>query len=164
MVVQLVVAMGGRTGQIIPVSGEKFIIGRAEDCHLRPRSDLISRYHCAILVGDEVVVRDLGSRNGVQINGKKISAEHTLKNGDKLVVGPLEFYVHIDPDGNASADSTMDSFQADTAASWLAHSCDGAGTAENSSATVLLEHLKSLNPGTKDETEQPVHNFLRKFM
>jgi len=69
MVVQLVVASGNRAGQIIPVSLEKFIIGRADDCHLKARSELISRYHCAILVGDEVMVRDLGSRNGVRHNG-----------------------------------------------------------------------------------------------
>jgi len=101
MIVQLVVAAGNRSGQVIPVSTEKFIIGRAVDCHLRPSSELISRYHCAILVGEEVVVRDLGSRNGVRLNGEKISTEQKLRNGDKLVIGPLEFYVHVAAEGIA---------------------------------------------------------------
>ena len=100
MVVHLVVASGNRTGQVIPVSTEKFIIGRAADCHLKPTSELISRYHCAILVGNDVVVRDLGSRNGVRYNGVKISGEQKLNNGDKLAVGPLEFYVSITADDN----------------------------------------------------------------
>jgi len=95
MIVQLVVAAGSREGQVIPVSVKKFIIGRAADCHLKSKSELISRYHCAILVGDEAVVRDLGSKNGVRLNGERISVEQQLMNGDNLVVGPLEFYVRI---------------------------------------------------------------------
>ena len=98
MVVQLVVATGNRAGQVLPVSAEKFIIGRAGDCHVRSKSELISRYHCAILVGDEVLVRDLGSRNGVRLNDERISTERKLNNGDKLGIGPLEFYVRIGAD------------------------------------------------------------------
>ncbi len=96
MDVQLVVAAGNKAGQIIPITGEKFIIGRADDCHLKPRSELISRYHCAI-VSEEgyVAVRDLGSKNGVYLNGERISLESELKNGDKLNVGPLEFVVQL---------------------------------------------------------------------
>src|SRR5262249_18321449 len=36
---------------------------------------------------------DLGSRNGTQLNGEKISAEVPLKAGDELRVGPLHFRV-----------------------------------------------------------------------
>ena len=100
MVVHLVVASGNRAGQVIPVTVEKFIIGRAADCHLKPTSELISRYHCALLVGNDVVVRDLGSRNGVRLNDERISTEQKLNNGDKLAVGPLEFRVCISTDGN----------------------------------------------------------------
>ena len=96
MEVQLVVASGSKAGQVVPVIGPKFIIGRADDCHLKPRSELISRYHCAIISEDGyVAVRDLGSKNGVFLNGDQVSMEHELKNGDKLSVGPLEFFVHI---------------------------------------------------------------------
>ena len=101
MIVQLVVAAGNRMGQVIPVSEEKFIIGRAVDCHLRPSSELVSRYHCAILVGEVVLVRDLGSRNGVRLNGEKINTEQKLQNGDRLAIGPLEFYVRIASDANS---------------------------------------------------------------
>ena len=103
MSVQLVVASGNRAGQVIPIVIDKFIIGRAADCHLRPSSELISRYHCALLVGDGVVARDLGSRNGVRLNGERIHAEQKVNNGDKLTIGPLEFFVKID-DGDAPAE------------------------------------------------------------
>ncbi|MDR3108512.1 MAG: FHA domain-containing protein [Planctomycetaceae bacterium] len=96
MNVQLVVASGSKEGQTIPIVGAKFIIGRADDCHLKPRSELVSRYHCAIITeGDYVAVRDLGSKNGVFLNGERVSLENEVKSGDKLTIGPLEFYINI---------------------------------------------------------------------
>jgi pSer/pThr/pTyr-binding forkhead associated (FHA) protein len=99
MDVQLVVAGGSKAGQVIPIAGPKFIIGRADDCHLKPRSELISRYHCAVISEEGyVAIRDLGSKNGVYLNGERVSMEHELKNGDKLSIGPLEFFVHLTVD------------------------------------------------------------------
>jgi len=43
MDLKLKVLEGKNAGQEVPVTGKKFFIGRAEDCHLRPGSDLISR-------------------------------------------------------------------------------------------------------------------------
>ncbi|MDR2761778.1 MAG: FHA domain-containing protein [Planctomycetaceae bacterium] len=99
MDIQLVVAGGSKAGQVIPISGPKFIIGRADDCNLKPRSELISRYHCAIIVEDGyVAVRDLGSKNGVFINGTRVATEQELHHGDKISVGPLEFFMHLSVD------------------------------------------------------------------
>ena len=96
MKVELKVLGGSRSGQIIPITIPQFMIGRAEDCHLKPRSELISRYHCAILSEPAyVAVRDLGSKNGVYVNGERIGVEQELKNGDRLAIGPLEFEVVI---------------------------------------------------------------------
>jgi len=149
MIVQLVVATGNRTGQVIPVSGEKFIIGRAEDCHMRPQSELISRYHCAILVGDKVVVRDLGSTNGVRLNGEKINAEQVLCNGDKLTIAPLEFYLHIEAEASAELP------QGGSAASWYPPDANGA-TYPGGQSTILLNQLKTLNQEVYTES-QPSH-------
>ncbi len=94
MKVQLKVIGGSRAGQLITINVPQFLVGRADDCHLKPRSELISRYHCAILSEDGyVAVRDLGSKNGVYLNGTRISLEEELKNGDILLIGPLEFEV-----------------------------------------------------------------------
>ena len=161
MIVQLVVAGGNRTGQVVPITVEKFVIGRAEDCHLRPRSEMISRYHCVIHVGDDVVVRDLGSKNGVRLNGERVSAEQKIKNGDKLVIGPLEFYVHIASDGRATTLPTEG--HAGTAATWLDPLHDDDSAAELTD-TILLDHLKSLNPGTIEESEKSVDSILKKFL
>ncbi len=94
MDVKLVVANGKYAGKVIPVVGPKFFIGRAEDCQLRPASELVSRHHCVIIVeGDYAAVRDFGSKNGTYVNGHRVRGEVTLKDGDTLVVGVLEFTV-----------------------------------------------------------------------
>jgi pSer/pThr/pTyr-binding forkhead associated (FHA) protein len=96
MEVQFKVLVGANAGQLIKVPGPKFFIGRSEDCHIRPRSDLVSRHHCVIIQeGAYLAVRDFGSKNGTIVNGARVVGEQELKAGDKLVVGPLEFEVCI---------------------------------------------------------------------
>ena len=98
MEVRLKVRSGKAAGQEIRLPGTKFIIGRAEDCHLRPNSDLVSRHHCAILCDEGfAVVREFGSKNGTYVNGNRIAGECELKTGDLLKVGPLEFEVAVTP-------------------------------------------------------------------
>lgn len=87
---------GSKSGQEIKIPVDKFFIGRAEDCHLRPHSDLISRHHCALLVQEGVAaVRDFGSRNGTFVNGERVVGQRELATGDKLKVGNLEFEVQL---------------------------------------------------------------------
>ena len=162
MIVQLVVATGNRAGQIIPVLGEKFIIGRAEDCHLRPQSELISRYHCAILVGHKVVVRDLGSKNGVRLNEKKISAEQELHNSDKLTVGPLEFYLYIDSDADAVGE--LSSSNSAVANGWYKSNDGGESELGPSDPTVLLHHLQLLNQEANAESSVFNTNPIKKLL
>src|SRR5688572_14629927 len=96
MEVRLKVLVGKNAGQELSVPGPKFFVGRAEDCQLRPRSDLISRHHCALIIEENLVaVRDFGSKNGTHVNGERVAAERELKDGDILKVGPLEFEVSI---------------------------------------------------------------------
>lgn len=97
MEVKLVVANGKRAGEGIVISGPKFIIGRAEDCHLRPQSEQVSRHHCVIFVDQGfVAVRDFGSRNGTFVNGEVLTGERELKPGDLLRIGDLEFELRVD--------------------------------------------------------------------
>ena len=81
-----------------PLPKKKVIIGRRPDCDLRiPTSD-VSRRHCEIGPGEkrsDLVVRDLGSSNGTFVNDKRI-AETKLHPGDRLMIGPITFYVKID--------------------------------------------------------------------
>ena len=162
MSVQLVVAAGSRAGQIIPIPGNRFVIGRADDCNLKPRSELISRYHCEIFLEDgEVFVRDMGSKNGVFLNESQITETRGLKNGDKLTVGPLEFFLNIitetKPQKPPKVKSVSDAVartvaiqsenlqknQEDSVTDWLLASGEGGEELETRTidASELMEHL-----------------------
>jgi len=96
MELTLKVMTGKYGGQKIKVQHEKFLIGRSDECQLRPQSEAISRQHCVIRLGDDqATVQDLGSRNGTFVNGEKITAAVPLKSGDKLSLGQLIFEIAI---------------------------------------------------------------------
>ena len=90
----LKVVGGKQDGKLIPLNTKKFLIGREQDCHLRPASESVSRHHCAITIDDFTVrVRDLGSSNGTSVNGKRILGVHEANPGDALQVGNLDFEI-----------------------------------------------------------------------
>lgn len=105
---ELHVSTGGQKGTVIPLPPGKFMIGREEDCQLRPNSDLVSRHHCVFNVDEfGVRLRDLGSTNGTLVNGDRIRAVHVLKHGDVVAVGRLEFRVVVDGANVAEEDDTV---------------------------------------------------------
>jgi hypothetical protein len=73
-----------------------YLVGRSASCQLvldRPR---VSRRHARLSIRpDRITIEDLGSVNGVHVNGERISAPQALSDGDRLLVGdePLEIYV-----------------------------------------------------------------------
>jgi len=93
---ELRVATGKQMGSVISLPVGKFLVGREEDCHLRPNSDLVSRHHC-VFTSDEysIRLRDLGSTNGTFVNGERIRGQVILKEGDRVVIGKLEFDVVV---------------------------------------------------------------------
>jgi len=93
----LKVLKGSKTGVIIPIQRKEFVIGRGDDVHLKPRSDAISRRHCAFRIdGDTLTVRDLKSKNGTYVNDEVIDHETELQRGDRVRIGPLEFEVLVE--------------------------------------------------------------------
>lgn len=97
MKVKLKLLKGPDAGKEVKIPTPKCLVGRGEDCQLRPKSDAISRRHCVVYVKDgELLVRDLHSRNGTWVNGERIAEDRVLKSGDKIQFGPLEFEVVID--------------------------------------------------------------------
>lgn len=99
MQVSLKVLSGNHEGKLIPVKDEKFFIGRSDSCQLRPKSDSISRRHCAIVQKEgRVLLLDLKSRNGTFVNDKQLLPDKAkvLKSGDRLKIGQLEFEISIE--------------------------------------------------------------------
>lgn len=72
--------------------GPEIVIGRSPECHITIEDPLISRKHARVAIrGDEAYVADLGSRNGVRVNGRLIKdREQKLREGDRLRIGTQE--------------------------------------------------------------------------
>src|ERR1700745_3804847 len=72
------------------------LLGRHPECDIQIDSRKISRRHCCIAqVGDYLVVRDLGSTNGIRINGVRV-LEGRLKPEDELTIGGYRYRVSWD--------------------------------------------------------------------
>jgi pSer/pThr/pTyr-binding forkhead associated (FHA) protein len=96
MKVKLTVVQGKPEGKEFVLPKNPFVIGRGKKCHLRPNNDAVGEQHCAIIAkADSVIVRDLGSPSGTQVNGRKVDGEVTVKTGDLLQVGPLVFAITL---------------------------------------------------------------------
>lgn len=67
------------------------LIGRSSDCHVTIEDPLVSRQHARIVIDDDgAKCEDLGSRNGVKINGVIARGFTALKDGDRLRIGTQE--------------------------------------------------------------------------
>ncbi len=97
MQVKLRVAHGSQAGREIPIPTARFLVGRGEECHLRPRSDAVSRHHCALVIEENrVAVHDFGSKNGTYVNGERVEGSRIVENGDQIRIGALQFELVVD--------------------------------------------------------------------
>lgn len=69
----------------------EFVVGRSSTCHLALDDALVSRRHAIFHVtADGVELEDLGSRNGVQVNGQQVSGRIQIKHLDRVIIGAQE--------------------------------------------------------------------------
>jgi pSer/pThr/pTyr-binding forkhead associated (FHA) protein len=72
------------------------VVGRHPDSDARIDSSRVSRKHCCLAIErDGVLVRDLGSRNGTRVNGRKIKVA-VLQPGNELGIAHLRYRLEID--------------------------------------------------------------------
>ena len=78
--------------QEFDLRGPEVVIGRSPECHITIEDPLVSRQHAKIVLDAEAEPRvvDLGSRNGVRVNGNKVATTATLTHGDRLRLGTQE--------------------------------------------------------------------------
>lgn len=96
MNVNLVLFKKNGTTKTFSLPASVTVIGRQQQCDLCIPLMVISRKHCEINADGGVLrVRDLGSRNGTLVNGKKV-ADAVLNPGDTFQIGPLSFGVQLD--------------------------------------------------------------------
>ncbi len=86
----------------IPLDKPIVLIGRHQECDIQIPSGKISRRHCCIaLVNDHLVIRDLGSTNGIRINGIKV-VEGNLHANDEVIIGNVRYQVRLGGMGSGS--------------------------------------------------------------
>ena len=80
---------GLRVGrEIVKLDKQRLTIGRSETCDIVLSSALVSRQHARISVSaDGVQIEDMGSRNGVVVNGAPIERPTRLAHGDTILLG-----------------------------------------------------------------------------
>jgi pSer/pThr/pTyr-binding forkhead associated (FHA) protein len=81
----------------IPVDKPILFFGRHPDCDIvLTNSRKVSRKHCCLAVIDNyLVIRDLGSMNGLRVNGNAVKKESRVNIGDEIHVGDVGFRVEL---------------------------------------------------------------------
>ena len=69
--------------------GEEITVGRGGGCSIvLPDDHYVSTLHARVFRrGDEVLVEDLGSRNGTYLNGSPVTSATRLRRGDRVQFG-----------------------------------------------------------------------------
>jgi pSer/pThr/pTyr-binding forkhead associated (FHA) protein len=76
----------------MPVGSDGAVIGRSRECDIVLGDANVSRKHAEIrLIGGGWAITDLGSTNGVRVNGIAVGgAGHQLQSGDQVDIGTVE--------------------------------------------------------------------------
>src|SRR5262249_32252274 len=76
--------------QSIDLGVDPVLIGRAVECQVRTQDAMVSRRHARIVwEGGGYWIEDLGSSNGVQLGGERITRRVPLRPGDEVRCGSL---------------------------------------------------------------------------
>lgn len=89
--------------RVHPLPEGKSLVGRGEGCQIVLDDPLVSRVHAVVFVeAGGMRVEDLGSRNGVRLNGEPVSAPRELSLGDVIRIGSAELVV-VEPRNSSQA-------------------------------------------------------------
>lgn len=83
-------------GSQIVIDRAVVLVGRSPDCDaIIDFSSKISRMHCVFVQVDaDYYIRDLGSMNGVRVNGQRIEKVAKLVHGAEVAIGDVIFQFH----------------------------------------------------------------------
>jgi pSer/pThr/pTyr-binding forkhead associated (FHA) protein len=80
-------------GNVVPLKGGEIVVGRHPSCNLVFPGAKVSRRHARFAGPDGVTVEDLGSANGVFVNGTRADGRVRLAIGDHVVVGDVDIEI-----------------------------------------------------------------------
>ena len=93
-------------GDPIPLKRSPLVVGRRDRCDIVLPFGNVSGQHCELELRDGYWhVRDLGSSNGIRVDGQKCM-ESALPPGTKLRIAKHEFEIEYEPAGDAPVPET----------------------------------------------------------
>lgn len=96
MNVNLVLLKKNGSHKLFSLPSSVTVVGRRHSCDLCIPLTSVSRRHCQLNHDDGILkIRDLDSRNGTYLNGKRIK-EAVIQAGNSIKIGPLTFVLQID--------------------------------------------------------------------
>ncbi len=97
-------------GDPIPLLEEKLLIGRRSRCEITLQFPNVSSHHCELeLINGFWRIRDLGSRNGIKVNGKRCDMRWLMPK-DIISIAKHRYEVLYEPDGTAPPPEEDDPF------------------------------------------------------
>jgi adenylate cyclase len=97
-------------GDAIPLLGRKLLIGRRSSCDIKLDFPNVSSHHCELEFRDGYwYIRDLGSSNGIKINGERCS-DSPLSPGDEVCIAKHSFRIEYELEAAAAAPERESTF------------------------------------------------------
>lgn len=89
-------------GDLIPLLKNSLLVGRRESCDIVLRFSNVSAHHCQLTLNNGYwFVKDLNSRNGVKVNGIRVT-DKRLDPGDVLSVAKHKYKLNYSPVDNGA--------------------------------------------------------------
>jgi hypothetical protein len=89
-----IVVLGGKR-LVVPPAGA--LIGRSRECDIVIDDSNVSRRHAEISPsGQSWLIQDLGSTNGVRVNGRQVDGPHPLESGDRIELGTVRIGFEVE--------------------------------------------------------------------
>jgi len=89
---------------VVPFVREEITIGRQEGNTIRLTERNVSRRHARLLrQNGHVVVEDLGSYNGIKINGERIQGQTPVNDGDLIQIGDYDLAIQTEASPSMAA-------------------------------------------------------------
>ncbi len=93
---RIVLRLEGKPSRSFDLSAAPLTVGRAGDNDVVIDNARVSRYHARIaMASDRYEIADLGSTNGVRVNGELISGVRVLRHGDHIRLSGLDLGVEL---------------------------------------------------------------------
>jgi ABC transport system ATP-binding/permease protein len=148
---------------VVPFVREEITIGRQEGNTIRLTERNVSRRHARLLrQNGHVLVEDLGSYNGVRINGERIQGSSVVQDGDLIQIGDYDLAIQTEQATQPAVPSEMQSLGESSPGVTAEHAALAAdGTEQDGAGTAPMKRRITTSVIRVDQIEQ---NRSRKIM